>query len=388
MKGKDKLTAGRVQLLFNNVFFGALATAMGLHESQEIPTAATDGKRLLFNPEFTDKLNKSEIIFLLAHEVLHIVLLTHVRRGHRDPKVWNMATDFAINQLLIDEKFTMIEGGLHDDKYKGWAAEKIYEHLMDNPEDQPGGEEAGWNVGGVMDAGSIDEDGKPTNGGAITLTPEQIKSVEAETKTQIQAAAMSARKAGQLPASMERLIDQICAPRADWKTILQRFICERAFNDWEAGTCHTRMLHQYGVISPKIGGEALGEIAVIVDTSGSIRQEELAQFAGEINDVTENYDCKITVIYIDTEINRVDEFGPDDDIEMHAVGGGGTCQKAGYDWVAENIMNPSALIHFTDSYVFDWDKIEMPSCPALMACHSPNVYETSPAWLEVIDISQ
>ncbi len=385
MEAMDKMISARVRLLYENVFFGAIATELELIEVKGIPTAGTDGKRLIFNPDFIKSLSKGEMKFLVAHEVLHLVLMSHLRRGHRDPLVWNMAADYAINQLLVDEGFQMITDGLIDPKYKEWSSEKIYDHLMKHPEDQPGGDE-GWNIGEVMDGGSLGDDGEPTNG--PPMTTEEKNMAEAQIKSQIQGAAMAAKKAGTFSAGLDRLIESICAPKADWKTILQRFISEKAFTDWQFGTCHTRMLQQYGIISPVIGGEALGELAIIVDTSGSVDEEQLAQFAGEISDILDSYECHITVIYIDTKINRVDEYSSDDlPLRLHAVGGGGTIARESYDYIEERLEDVAAIIHYTDSYLFDWNEIPQPKAPALMACTSSHVDSDVPEWIEVIDIS-
>jgi len=387
MKGIDKIISGRVRLLFDNPFFGTLATSLKLIETEAVPTAATDGIHLLFNPNFTNKLSKSEILFLICHEVLHLVLLTHLRRGNRDIKVWNMATDYAINQLLADEKFHTLDTCLLDEKYKEWSAEKIYDHLMKNSDEQPKTGKDDWNIGEVMDGGTIGEDGEPGQGTPMTVGEAAV--AEQDMKAKIQGAVMAAKKAGNLPGSLERLVDNICAPKASWKEILQRFIAEKAFNDWEYGTCNTRLLSQYGIISPVLGGEALGRLSIIVDTSGSVDEEQLAQFAGEINDILENYDCEINVVYCDTQVNRTDEFNQDDlPLRLNAVGGGGTMGRPAYEWIAERVEESAAIIHYTDSYLFDWNQIEQPECPVLMACTSKHINDETPDWIEVIDISE
>lgn len=385
MKGQDKIVAGRVQLLFTAVFFGTLATGLRLVETAQVPTMGTDGRCLFYNPEFSDKLSKTEILGVLVHEVLHLVFLTHLRMGHKDAKVWNMATDYAINLVLTDEKFVLPEGCLLDEKYRDWSAEKIYAHLMDNPDEQPGGED--WNIGAVDPAGSSGEDGEPGSG--QPMSPEQIEAEMGRMKAKIQAAAMTAKKAGNMPGSLDRLIDKICAPKANWKDILQRFLSEKAFNDWDFHQSHTRMLHSYGIISPVLDGDALGKLAIIVDTSGSVDEEQLAQFAGEISDILENYECEIGVVYCDTQVNRTDQFTNDDlPLRLHAVGGGGTQGRPAYDWVYENLEDAAAIIHYTDSYLFDWNEIERPEVPVLMACTSPRPDNSTPGWIEVVDISE
>ncbi len=385
MEGLDKITAGRVRLLFKAIFYGQIITHQKIVETDQVPTMGVDGTHLFFNPKFTNTLSKAEIEGLLVHEVLHLVLLTHLRQGNKDPEVWNMATDYAINLLVKDEGYTLPQGGLYDEKYRDWAAEKIYRHLIDNPDQQPKGD--GWNVGAVSPAGSLGKDGKKGNN--PPMTQGEIEAEVSKMKSQIQAAAMAGRKAGQSSANIDRLIEEICAPKADWKEILQRFISEQAFTDWDFAQCHTRILHQTGIISPVLGGMKVGNLAVIVDTSGSVDEKQLAQFAGEISDILENYECKINIVYCDTAVNRTDEYDQDDlPLRLHAVGGGGTKGRPAYEWVAEQLdTEPAAIIHYTDSFLFDWNEIAQPECPALMACTYARPDEQTPEWMEVIDIS-
>jgi predicted metal-dependent peptidase len=118
-------------------------------------------------------------------------------------------------------------------------------------------------------------------------------------------------------------------------------------------------------------------------------QEQLSQFAGEVSDILENYDCAVTVIYIDTKINNVEEYEKSDLPLVLNCGrsGGGTVQKAAYDYVAEELRDTSVLIAFTNSYYFDWKEINQPSCPALMACTEEIPSSQTPDWMETIDIS-
>ncbi len=383
MRGVEKMVAGRVRLFFSHCFFGTLATGLRLIETESVPTAGTDGKVMVFNPNFTDKLSKAETETLLVHEVLHSVLLSHTRRGNRDKEIWNQSTDFAINILLVDEGFTMIEGGLIDEKFRDWSAEKIYAYLIDNPKEQQSSSDSGWNVGEVMDAGTLGEEGE----GGKPLTAEEMAATEAIVKSKIQGAVIAAKKAGQMSAGLSRLVDKVCAPKANWRDILQRFINEKAFNDWEWGTCHTRMLAQYGIVNPTLSSESLGHILIGVDTSGSVNEEQLAQFAGEINDVLENYDCRVTVLYCDTEINRVEEFTSDDlPLRLQAVGSGGTSAVEIYQYAEENNMNPACLIHLTDCYL-NWDALDFPGFPVLVA-HNTSHTTGVPDWVELVDITE
>ena len=133
-KAKDRVTKVRVRLLLQHPFFGNLATRLKIVDATDrIPTAAVDGRRMFINVNFVAKLNDDELMFLIAHEVMHCVFEHMIRRGDRRPDVWNMAGDYVINQILVDERIgTQIKAVpiLLDNKYRGMASEEVYDDLM------------------------------------------------------------------------------------------------------------------------------------------------------------------------------------------------------------------------------------------------------------------
>ena len=134
----DKLVTGRIALLLKHPFFGNLATRLKLVNADDwCPTAGTDGRHFFYNTKFIDSLTPKEAEFLFGHEVLHNVF-EHmlVRIGDRDPQLWNIAADYAVNQILKDGNIgEMPKGkkgenkGFQDDKYKDWASERIYDDI-------------------------------------------------------------------------------------------------------------------------------------------------------------------------------------------------------------------------------------------------------------------
>ena len=99
----------------------------------------TDYKSIYVNAVYADKhnLTKEHIKFLIAHEVFHILILTRSRREDRDPTLWNTASDFAINELLINDEAVVtgktvgqfIDFGCYDPAYRNMSAEQIYNLL-------------------------------------------------------------------------------------------------------------------------------------------------------------------------------------------------------------------------------------------------------------------
>ena len=129
----QKLTRSRVQLLILQPFFGTLCLRLKLIPG-DLPTMATDGSRIVYNPAFVDQLKPAELEGTLAHEVMHCALGHQCRRGNRDPGLWNEAADFAINPILIANGFTLPAGALIDPAFANLSAEEIYARLLQKQE--------------------------------------------------------------------------------------------------------------------------------------------------------------------------------------------------------------------------------------------------------------
>ena len=150
----QKLTRARVQLLLGQPFFGTLSLRLKLIPGS-LPTMATDGSRIVYNPAFVDELNPAELEGTLAHEVLHCALAHQCRRGQRDPELWNVAADFAINPILIGNGFVLPAGALIDPAFNNLSAEEIYARLLRRRSEEDGATkpQQQTNAGGGTDTG-------------------------------------------------------------------------------------------------------------------------------------------------------------------------------------------------------------------------------------------
>ena len=124
-----RIQKARTTLLLDHSFFGTLLFRLGARSRTSIETMATDGVSLFFNPKFVETLSAAELIGTLAHEVMHPALQHHTRRGEREPRRWNIACDFAINPMLVDAGLTMPKDVLLEDRFRGMSAERIYNLL-------------------------------------------------------------------------------------------------------------------------------------------------------------------------------------------------------------------------------------------------------------------
>lgn len=340
MKTKEKISKARAGLILDQPFFGSLSLKLILKEDITCETAWTDGVSLGYNPAFIDELHLDQVKGLLAHEVMHCACAHNTRRGNRDGKRWNVAADYAINPLLNEAGFVLPPGVLFDFSYKGKSADEIYT-LLPASSDGNGGS-------GKSDPGGCGE--VRDNTGKDGKAPTQSETVQAEQDWKIAAsqAAQQARVSGQLPAWLDRFVKEVLEPKADWREVLRRFVDQSAKNDYNWAQPNRRYIPQ-GLYLPSLKSDELPPIVVAVDTSGSISHEIIEQFAGEITGILQEYQTSCTVLYCDTQIAGVEEFGSEDlPIELQPRGGGSTDFRPPFTHIEEHNIQPSCLIYLTD----------------------------------------
>ena len=97
---ENKLLKGKIEIMTKSVFISTICLSVRHIITNSVPTAATNNTTIFYNPEFISKLNVPEVEGLIAHECWHIAYQHLLRRGDRDPILWNVAGDYKIN--LID----------------------------------------------------------------------------------------------------------------------------------------------------------------------------------------------------------------------------------------------------------------------------------------------
>ena len=347
-----RISKAKTALILEHPFIGSVALNMPMSIDNSVPTAATNGKRVLFNEEFCNGLSDEELKFLVAHECMHPMLEHNFRRGERDTYKWNQAADYVINKLLTDEGIgKMPEQGLLDDniyKQGGGTSDGIFNLLPDTPEDGQGN-------GGQGQPLDSCEDGQGS--------PAEVSQQQAEWKVKVAQAAQSAKMMGKMSAGLERLVDEILKPKVDWRDVLQRFVVKCRSDQRSWARPNRRFLSQ-GLYLPSVSGESLGEIAFAVDCSGSIGQDEINQFASEITTVWQDQrPTKVHVIYFDSEVSHYDEFEQEDEPVVKPHGGGGTAFSPVFKYMMEHGIEPVACIFLTDLCCDDFG--DAPDYPVL-----------------------
>lgn len=362
-KIQEKLITARVGLLLRQPFYGNLATRLQLINADEwCPTAATDGRRFYYNSKFVDSLSLKETEFLFGHEIGHIIYDHMGRRGSRDPKMWNVAGDYCVNGDLIEhkvgERITKVQI-LHDTKYAGWPAERVYDDLQNRQDemqklfqqvlDEHLDEDDG--MGGNGDGKDGDKEGK---GGRPKISKEEADAIRDEIKEAVLQAANSV-DASQIPGGVKRLIQDLTAPKIDWRSLLQQQIESVFRSDFSWTKPNRRGWHMDAIMPGMIPGTMVN-VDIAIDTSGSISTQMIKEFLSEVLGIMEAYtEYKIRLWCFDTAIHNVQEYTSDNlqDIrEYEPGGGGGTDFDVNWQFMKENDIQPSKFIMFTDGVPF------------------------------------
>lgn len=358
-KAETAISRARASLILDRPFYGMLALrlqpkAVTADEWRQmggrgLPTMAVDGKHLFYEPGWVETLTRAQMVGLIAHEICHLCLLHHCRRGNRDPGNWNLSCDFAVDPLLKQDGLTLPAGEHIDPRYAGMAAEQIYAMLPVEPPSQGGGQgekspgkaqDEGNDPGQVWDAPG--EDGTPASAA-------ELAAAKSEWEVAVLQAAQTAKGIGKVPGFVSEMAKAIRAPEIDWKDALRRYVRTVSRDDYSFRRPNPRHLAN-GDWFPSLANDAIGEIVLAVDTSGSVGRDELAAFAAELNGILDEA-CpqKLHAVFCDMVIQGEREYSPDDyPVVMPAPGRGGTAFSPVWDWVRDREIDPVCAIYLTD----------------------------------------
>ena len=353
---REKLVSARVGLLLKASFFGNLATRLKLVNADEwCATAATDGRNFYYNTRFIEMLRPKEIEFLFGHEVLHCVYDHFGRRGDRDPQLWNIANDYCVNGDLVKhnvgEKITSVPC-LYDRKYDGMSSEEVYDALYENAEKIDIGKLIDQLIDEHMD-GDGDQDGEGR--GRPKLSAEEKQAIKDEIKEAMLAAAATVDGAGNLPAGVKRLIQQLTEPQMNWRELLRMNLESTIKADYTWMRASRKGWHMDAVMPGQKPDEMI-DIAVMLDASGSISETMLRDFLSEIQGIMDSFPSyKIHVVTFDTEAYNPAQYDSDNldsMIDYEVKGGGGTDFDCIFRYLKDEEIVPRRLIVFTDGYPF------------------------------------
>lgn len=348
MDAQTKMARAITRLVVSHPFFGSVALSVRVEHDTSIDTMCTDGKSILWSPDFVDGMTGEETTGVTAHEVMHIVMKHPLRRGERDPERWNIAADYAINGILLESGFTLPAGALCDPQYNGLSAEAIYDRLPDDVVQE---------LGTLAKMGEvIDLDG---------LSDAEKKQLEADIDAKVMMAAASAKAVGKLPAAIDAIVQRMKRNQVDWLDVMRRFIGGDQPDDYTMRRPNKKLYHTARVFAPSIEKIGVGDVVVMTDSSGSVHDSELQYFLGGMNALSEELKpSSITVITFDSRVQTVHRYEQGEVIDNIKIGGrGGTDVRAAFDYVEEHSLNVDNCVVFTDLGIYRYP--EAPDYPVL-----------------------
>lgn len=363
----ERVVTARIGLLLKHPFFGNMATRLRVQECDDwCPTAATDGRHLYYNTQFFNAMNNKEIEFVIAHEILHCVFDHLTRRNDRDPKLYNIAADYIVNNMLVRDRIgskpTLVDC-FQDFKYEGWSSEEVYDDLFKNAKkidiDSLGDlldEHLNWDEEDGDSDGDGDTDGKGSKDGKgrPRYSKEELQNIRDEIKeAMIQAAQVAG--AGNTPAGVQRLIKDLTEPKMNWRQLLRQQIQSTIRSDYTFSRPNRKGWHM-GAVLPGMNFADTVDICVAIDMSGSISNAQGRDFLTEIKGIMDEFkDYYIKVWCFDTKVYNKDEFSADagkDITEYEVMGGGGTDFDCNWNFMKSEGIAPKKFIMFTDGYPF------------------------------------
>lgn len=343
MNAKDQIAASILRIRHRQPFFGALALFAEHRLDQSVPTAATDGRVVVFNPDFAENLSNRELDAVMVHELLHAALLHCPRRGQRDAHVWNLAADIVVNGIIRNEPvLSLPSGACRDDDLEKYEVEEVYEMLLArDPElSNP------WIGHDLLSLPHAPQDGHAE--AVHGLEGRDHPSLEAYWRQALQQASTLVNAAGRADASagLSRWIQNITAPELDWRSLLWRFLVRTPVDF----TGFDRRLIGRGLYLEALEGDSIS-VRIAVDTSGSVSGDVLDRFLSEVRGIVRMYPhLEARLFYADAEL-----FGPfelNEDFLEQPKGGGGTAFAPFFDHIRQSgdLGRDTILIYLTDGY--------------------------------------
>ena len=341
----------KIELMTRSVFISTIALSAKHIITDSVPTAATNGTKIYYNPDFIAKQTVQELAGLIAHECWHIAFQHIARRGSRDPAQWNYAGDYVINLMLTKAGMQIPSQGLLDKKYEGLATDEVYNLLKDENKDiDPS------NM--IMDIMGDPEEGEGEDGTS------QSDVIDILVRAHTQAKLSGDDSAGSIPGEILRVIDELINPKMPWPVLLNRFLDQRVREEYS----WARRNRRHSVYLPSLHSYGLGHLTFAIDLSGSIDDDELQEVLSEIKGIRDTM-CpeKMTVIGCDTRITEIHEVDTHTDIlGLKFTGGGGTSFLKVLEYVEENPTQ--ALVYFTDLY--GEENLDPVDYPVMWICNS------------------
>lgn len=384
----EKIAKAKAKLMLDHPYFGTIASALKLEQSDNIESFLSDGTRLQYNDAYFDSAEAKEIEFALANGAMHAVLEHTKRTNSRHGWLWQLATDYTVNAMLVGNGLQLPSRANYQERFKGMYAEEVYEMLrLEIMNEELSGEESfkehaqkeqdkSDNDEALREGGEASGDQNKNNNKATAskstakqnasqnkrklqdTQPDESKeenlnkdteSLQQELQEQFEQIFQKLNRQGSLPKDLEFVIPEYFSHKIHWREVLYRYIASYAKSTYTFMPPNMKYLYR-NICLPSLSSDLL-RIVVTVDTSGSVDESLLGIFLSEVNAIMESYpNYEIDLITADAQVQSHRVFLPGELLEYKISSRGGTDFRAVFDYVEAHIDYPTLLLYFTDGY--------------------------------------
>jgi predicted metal-dependent peptidase len=348
MLSEELLLRAKSLLSVKYPYFGMLASRLKFEPSESLSTYASNGKRFLYNNDFLERRSVEEVMFILTNAVMHHVLSHQQRKLNRRGRLWQLATDYAINNLLSKSGLPIPAGANYNKEYVAMYAEEIYDALK-NDLSLGEGDAFGENDENASPSESMAQDADDSSGFANIdgISDEMDTADESQWQYAASIAQEVAQRKGTMPLGLERLGKKVKASDVDWRFELYNAVNRHMRNNYAFMPPNKKHIHR-GIALPSLTSDTLS-LCVAVDTSGSIDDALLGAFMEEFKSIMQNFpSVKIELIIADAKVHAHHTFISGDPMNFPLKGGGGTDYRPTFDYVEANLPMTTMLLYFTD----------------------------------------
>ena len=348
----EKIQKAKAKLMLEHPYFGTIASALKLEQNNELLTFLSDGEALRYNSEYIDRLELTEVEFVMANGAMHTVLKHQDRSAGRTKWLWQTATDYVVNSMLVSNGMQLPQYANFNEKFNGMYAEEVYQILRDDMSD---------------DTSSMEEqieqivEGDDVHNENTYMHKEEVASPDAkerenlpndedllqELKEQFEQIFQKLNSQGTLPKDLKFVVPEYFSHKVDWREFLYGYIAAYAKSTYSFVPPNMKYLYR-GIYLPSLSSDLL-RIVIAVDTSGSVDESLLSLFLAEVNAIMQSYpNYEIDFITADAKIQSHTVYLPGENIAYEVSGGGGTDFRPVFEYIDQNINYPTLLLYFTD----------------------------------------
>ncbi|WP_345989228.1 VWA-like domain-containing protein [Sulfurimonas sp. HSL1-2] len=348
----EKLGKAKATLLLNSPYFGTLASRLELDTSDDIPGFLSNGLRLEYNPDYVENLDAQECEFMLANGAMHAALVHERRQNGRMSWLWQLATDHAINAMLVQNGFALPPQVNYDPRFEGMYAEAIYAQLKDEIRNEEYSDDESNDTGFNENNQRKRDELKNAEGDHDPDKKRPQMEVENSVEESLfehfeKAVREMLEQQGDTPLGLERFFIPTTKSVIDWRSELAHALNRHLRSDYRMLPPSKKLLYSH-IYLPSPTSETL-DLVIAIDSSGSVDEVLLGRFIAEVESLLETFaDYRIELLVSDAKVQSHHQFYPGEPLVFDLKGGGGTDFRPVFEWTERHAPMAPLLLYFTD----------------------------------------